>query len=481
MTSTTVDDPLIPPIGAMGQVERFFRVTWVDSLERSPSGVPLHTPEYVARQGRSVRLIDIRTDEELTGPLGFIPGVDVLDRALIPTLPERLHRDSPLIIISRGSERAMEAARLLEQKGMRMVAAMRGGMIAWKDLGFATLHDPTIVARRNQLREIQKTVEQERKPLTREEVEAHIGDVFSVRWLRFAAMLLHGRLSCVDGRDETGVVGTPGGDGGEFMLALAGLETVLDRELTAAEVETLARRRLDTFGRFYVHTDIGSANMFIKSMRTDRRLDHALKNVFETMEWRRFLRGPPLEVRELVLEHLLGKPEHLGCGHIRLALQHEDLYGMRKGLIITMLKALFRTRWNGSTDFEYTPLPGGHLESAVINVRVDDDQVHPFTQLPLVSPNAFGRQMFVNHPQVSRYLRGQLVHFLAMQNDLFTLSRDAEASLLHEVESMARRQARATLSRLAAGLPVYDVTFRRDGKVDVVSAGSIPGTLGGGH
>ena len=35
------------------------------------------------------------------------------------------------------------------------------------------------------------------------------------------------RLSCVDGRDDSGVMGTPGGDAGEFLLALAAVEAAV--------------------------------------------------------------------------------------------------------------------------------------------------------------------------------------------------------------------------------------------------------------
>lgn len=37
-------------------------------------------------------------------------------------------------------------------------------------------------------------------------------------------------------------------------------------------------------------------------------------------------------------------------------------------------------------------------------VRVEGE-VHPFTRIPLVSPSAYGKQMFVYHPQVASYLR----------------------------------------------------------------------------
>ena len=52
-------------------------------------------------------------------------------------------------------------------------------------------------------------------------VEQHIGDPRNVRWIKLASMVSFGHCSCIDGRDERGVVGTLGGDAGEFLLSLA--------------------------------------------------------------------------------------------------------------------------------------------------------------------------------------------------------------------------------------------------------------------
>jgi hypothetical protein len=41
-------------------------------------------------------------------------------------------------------------------------------------------------------------------------IKTHIGDALNIQWLKMAAFLVHGRHSCVDGRDDSGVVGTPG-------------------------------------------------------------------------------------------------------------------------------------------------------------------------------------------------------------------------------------------------------------------------------
>lgn len=466
----TADDPLIPPIGVLPQAERMFRINWVANLDRSPSGVPLHEPEFVARQGKGVRIIDVREAEELLGPLGHIPGCDFIPRARAMSLAERLPPLTPVVLVSRGGERAAELAHALERAGMRMVAALRGGMIAWRALGFASVRDDALVQRRDVLTEQRAEATREPGPLAVQEIEAHVGDPRSVRWVKLAAILLHGRQACVDGRDDSSVVGTPGGDAGELMLGLAAVERVLGRPLTRGSVTKLLRRRLDTFGRFYMHTDIAAGNRFIASLRADPRLTKAIGSTFEALEWRQWLGEPPVEARPALLEHFC-QPGHMGCGHLRLMLQNPEQYEVRSALVLDFLRTFFSTRWAGAPELENVVLPGGHQEGAVVNVRVEG-QLHAYSWVPLLSPAFAGTQMFVNHPQVSAFMRGELAAFLAEQGDLWGQALDAKA-LLEVLEGIAGRQLSATLGHLAKGLPVYDLTFRRDGGATVEAVGVV--------
>ena len=67
-----LSDPLIPPIGAVPQPERMFRINWVANLKRTPSGVPFVTADFTAKQGRKVRIVDVRSPDELIGAPGQI-------------------------------------------------------------------------------------------------------------------------------------------------------------------------------------------------------------------------------------------------------------------------------------------------------------------------------------------------------------------------------------------------------------------------
>jgi rhodanese-related sulfurtransferase len=470
MGSMTTTD-LIPPIGVLPQLERLFRLNWVDALYRSPRGVPLLSVPFVAGLGRAVHFIDVRTPEELIGPLGHIPGSTWVPLERAATIADRLSPFTPVVLVSRGGERASDVALELERRGMRLVAAIDGGMAAWKAMGNSMSRRATILERKDVMRAEEPWPSgTERTLLDEEKLHAHIGDPLSVRFVKMAALLLHSRQSCVDGRDDAGVIGTPGGDAGELLLALAAAEKLSGHTFTDADVKTLLHKRIDVFGRFYLHSDLSTLNTLIGSLRKDSRLDDTLKGVFDALEWRRFWKNPPQESREVLLEHLL-KPDHIGCGHLKLSAKESEAYGARPALVLAFFRAFFELRWEGVDDAEFVPLAGGHQEGAVVNVRIAG-HLRPYSLVPLVSPYCGGTQMFVNHPQVADFFRQELVGFLVEQECAPLRGLD-EGALLDEVRALGTRQMAATLSRLAKGLPIFDVTFAGEQGVVVARVGTV--------
>ena len=471
--ASDLPDPasLIPPIGTVPSADRMFRINWVSNLARSSAGFPVVTPHFAAKQGRRVRLVDLREEAELTGPLGYVPGSDWVPESRAESLTLRIDEDEPIILLSNNGERAGAVARRLEKGGLRFVAAMLGGVLAWKDLGYSTTRDRSVLERRDVLRRTVVHPLPQGERLQRHHVQEHAGDANSVRWIKLAALLVHGRLSCVDGRDDAGVLGTPGGDAGELVLALSAVEKLTGRALSQEQVDALLRRRLDALGRFYLHTDVHAANNAITQMRADRRFDGPLTGVFEALEWRSFWANPPQAVREPLLEYGVSPP-NVGCGHLKRALMFSEEYGTRTGLVASVLSAYHRERWAGAPEMELVVLGGAHAEGAVLNVRVEGD-VMPFTRIPLVSPSAFEQQMFINHPQVASYLRRQLAELIVRQKDIVP---GLPAADLHaEMERIAAVQLGSTLGALAKGLPIFDVTFDDAGRATVEAKGHVGG------
>ena len=88
------------------------------------------------------------------------------------------------------------------------------------------------------------------------------------------------------------MIGTPGGDAGEFLLVLAALEqatgTVLDEETV---LRTLLAN-LDNFGVFYMHTDGHAFDTLTESLRADSRLERVVAPITEPEDWAQFFHDP---------------------------------------------------------------------------------------------------------------------------------------------------------------------------------------------
>lgn len=455
-----------PPASGPSTIRQRIRsLEWKERVDRSVGGRPQLEPEFVAELGREARIIDLRDRDQLTGVLGHIPGSIPIALKDIHTIAELLEPDARVVLVSSDSERSSRAALYLESLDMNYVAALRGGMRAWKEKGFAISRDPAIFDRRL---DVQLVHEPPGEPLatgcklTAEQVAWHVGQPGSVRWLKFAALMMHGKSACIDGRDDHGVIGTPGGDAGEFVLGLAAVERLTGAVLDDERIASVLMHWVDTFGRFYLHTDTIAANRFILSMRADDEVVPHLGTTYEAHEWRAYLRRPPVAARELILRHMT-PPDHVGCGHLRLSMQHPEAYGVRPELVQGFLRAFFRARWAGATELEYVVLGGDHGEGAVVQVFIEGE-LWPYTRIPLLSPSFEGLQMFVLHPQVSSYLRRQRAAFLAQELSDLRLDEAALAELICE---LGTRQLQATASRLAGGLPMIEVHFDRRGEFSV--------------
>lgn len=453
---------------------RLVGVSFAIATHRDAAGVPRVATEFVAEQGQLVRILDVRDEAALTGPLGHIPAATHVPLECIGDVPKVLEPSTCVVLVSERGGRAGVAARMLEELGMQRVAAMEGGMIAWKQLGFTTLRDAA--SYRKTLVALQPGIGRDGRPLvsvepgtqlTAHHIAEHVGESTSVRWVKLGAFLLHGKRSCVDGRDSAGVIGTPGGDAGELLLALAAIERLESKQFSGADVERILLEHVDTFGRFYMHSDVGAMNkLIVEGYRQDPRIAPHIKHVDSATDWRAFHLRPPEHLRAAILEHVT-RPEVMGCGHLRFAMT-VDSYHVRPALSRAFLEAFHRLRWAGAPELDWTVLGGAHAEGAVVNITVDGS-LHSYTRVPLVAPNVGGVQIFVNHPQVTSFLRRELAASLCESR----ASAADEQALTAAIEELGALQGTQTLVRLANGLPVFEIRFTHDGTHRVEPRGVI--------
>ena len=222
---------------------------------------------------------------------------------------------------------------------------------------------------------------------------------------------MYGGFSCIDGRDERGLVGTPGGDAGEFLLVAGSARAHhRDRSRRGLPWRSALLARVDSFGDFSVHTDGHAFEALEAAVSAATPRIGGAGTEAASPSWYEFLRQrPPVEVREALLEHLLN-PDVVGCGHVRMMLLHSDEYGLRRELVVSFIRSFYHLWWEGAPELSLTLLPGEHEEAAVVNVCLEEE-LWSGSRIPLVSPTGAGSQIFVNHPDVASHLRREIAEF----------------------------------------------------------------------
>jgi glyoxylase-like metal-dependent hydrolase (beta-lactamase superfamily II)/rhodanese-related sulfurtransferase len=110
--------------------------TWAP-LTYTFAGIWELQPHWLEEHASGVQIIDVREEEEFTGPLGHIRGAQLIPLAELGARAGELDRDSPLVTVCRSGARSAQATVLLRQAGFENVANLSGGMLRWRSQRFA--------------------------------------------------------------------------------------------------------------------------------------------------------------------------------------------------------------------------------------------------------------------------------------------------------------------------------------------------------
>jgi len=277
----------------------------------------------------------------------------------------------------------------------------------------------------------------------------------AVRWTTVAAVLGDGTESCIDGRSDRPVLGTPGGDVGEIIVALAALEAVAGAHVSLDGLDALFDEYEASFGKVYFHTDTHATAALAVALRADPTFAEVSDELASADGVRRFLLAPAPKYQAALLEQL-SRPEHVGCGHLRLALLHADAYGARAELVRAVIGAAFRLAWRDPAAVDFVILDGEHHETAVVEVR-SPHEVHAHSRVAMLAPHAAGRTVFVHHPDIAAFVRRENGTFFLEHGTELVPVVPSEGRYLAKLEELAERQGRETIHRLAPSLPTVQV------------------------
>ncbi|KFA94494.1 rhodanese-like domain-containing protein [Archangium violaceum] len=95
------------------------------------------TPTQLEALGPRVRRIDVREPDEYTGPLGHLPGTELIPLGTLEAASASWPREQPLLLICRSGGRSARAAQALAQRGFTHLYNLAGGMLAVRETSAA--------------------------------------------------------------------------------------------------------------------------------------------------------------------------------------------------------------------------------------------------------------------------------------------------------------------------------------------------------
>jgi len=251
-------------------------------------------------------------------------------------------------------------------------------------------------------------------------------------------------FGCLDGRVRQEVLGTPGGDAGEFILALLVYEDLSGKKLDQESVDLYFTEWLKCMssGVFYMCTD-------------DQALNHMQKEL--GIQGLDIINPRPSLIPALIEK--VSQPTNIGDSHLKLMLEQPELYSIVPTTVEYFVKSFYKVLWDQTNPYRnllyLDILPGFHYETAFLEVR--NNQICEGLA-PAIAPWSSSYSILVNHLDAVTDRRKQLSSFFAVKiaknNDGIT-----ENKLLNRMNHHGMLFLDVTGSRIAKELPFYTALF----------------------
>lgn len=245
---------------------------------------------------------------------------------------------------------------------------------------------------------------------------------------------------CKDSRGDEENFGAPGGDFGEFLLALECFKRSNPSEdLNVDEIfERWLKERCSKERPFYLHSDKAALNRLLKSINYEYKeeLNVPLRDIKNQGEF---------------IEKFGISGEFHGCGHLRLILEEPSSYSINLKLFSRLIRAFFIRYFNGDERlmFKVYDIPQNGCALVVIDGPNTLKQSILSTQC--INPN---HQIFIlNQHAVSTFRKHYLVPFFIKEDQV------EREKMLEEMETLGWMNAMFSAKKLAGDKPIYKVNL----------------------
>jgi rhodanese-related sulfurtransferase len=118
-----------------GEVEALDAQSWAP-LTYTFAGIWEIQPAAFEEVMDRVQLVDVREQDEYSGPLGHIRGARLIPLGELGQRAGELERERPIVSVCRSGARSAQAVVLLQKAGFGQVANLSGGMLRWRASGY---------------------------------------------------------------------------------------------------------------------------------------------------------------------------------------------------------------------------------------------------------------------------------------------------------------------------------------------------------
>jgi len=255
-------------------------------------------------------------------------------------------------------------------------------------------------------------------------------------------------LMCLDDRVVKPSLVTPGGDLGEFVLALAAY--LRERDPSPSALPT--QQAVDSYLRMYLET-VPEERPMIHC--TD---DTAMRHLEDSLPAEGLnLRNPAGTVKRQTLLQMLTMPENHGDLHIRLMLKQPEWYQLNARLVPMVLRSYYGLLWEQNPKVELVVLTGQSDPQAFFEVS-SSQTCQDKGMAPMLTPRETGHSVLVSHLDAASLRRLDLATFFARIAD--ATPRKVDKEQLHQrLDRHGWLALETTGSRIASGLPFYTLRY----------------------
>jgi len=282
--------------------------------------------------------------------------------------------------------------------------------------------------------------------VTLDSIRAAFINVANLEWAHVA----QASFSSLDGRNGEKILGTPGGDMGEFIFAVHAFAKVSKTTPSREEIHLMFERYLRAMTRekFFYETD--------EKAYTKLAVDTGCRNLHISE-----IGGMRRKKEEVIAKIAL--PQHIGDPFIKFLVTNATTLEIETEYVQSALAAYHNVLWTTPSELAhklcYLELKGPHKEAALINIKTSSFCVDQGL-MPLVSSQlACPAPVFINHPEAAKILRRELATIITLGT---TVSPQDVLSAHNTIAENNFEKFMATFNPI---IPTYTVTFQNSASI----------------